>query len=415
MTDHKLVTVLAYCLREAIPGVRTVRIADNCIDLGPFEMIIPLETIKSSLSMGENEFLDQLNSLQALRRIRHTVLNGYARIELLNIRFPIGPTMEPIDPKDGVSVIKLSRWIEIEKENWAFSVKYLEMALIALNGLIKACGDLNLTEYQAIHCTQWMSWAKNRRTNKGTEVKASSVNDYLQALKASFRRAIPTYLQVDPFKKVKRFKVQEKRGRVPDPDEAAGILEALSAEWVRNVIEFALLTGLRRSEIVNLLEENADWERKEIFIQKTEHFSPKFGKERTVQINEEAMAVIVRAIEMKRKMLLESPYVFVDNSGKRILPDRITKLFKMGVRMSCKKQDLTFHDARRAFATQLDDKGIPLRIISHLLGHDNVKTTERYLCLQRDDVARAVESVSLRDFTNRSNREHSKRGALGGE
>jgi len=75
----------------------------------------------------------------------------------------------------------------------------------------------------------------------------------------------------------------------------------------------------------------------------------------------------------------------------------ITKLREAEVQQA--KGD-SIPDARRAFASELEKNGHPIRIISHLLGHKSIRTTERYLAIGRDEVARAVESVSIRNLSS---------------
>ena len=45
------------------------------------------------------------------------------------------------------------------------------------------------------------------------------------------------------------------------------------------------------------------------------------------------------------------------------------------------------HDARRRWVTELHRAGVPLKTISHLVGHADVQTTERYVCTYYDDAA----------------------------
>ena len=54
---------------------------------------------------------------------------------------------------------------------------------------------------------------------------------------------------------------------------------------------------------------------------------------------------------------------------------------------------LCFHDLRRTFATRLMRNGIGIYTISQLLGHADVKMTQRYINWQPEDGAEAVESL----------------------
>ena len=42
------------------------------------------------------------------------------------------------------------------------------------------------------------------------------------------------------------------------------------------------------------------------------------------------------------------------------------------------KKNLTFHLARRTFATMSSSKGVPMESVSKMLGHTNIKTTQIY-------------------------------------
>ncbi len=49
------------------------------------------------------------------------------------------------------------------------------------------------------------------------------------------------------------------------------------------------------------------------------------------------------------------------------------------------------HQLRHAFATRLHRKGIPVRTIQVLLGHKSLETTMRYLGIDPEEAAAAVE------------------------
>ena len=43
------------------------------------------------------------------------------------------------------------------------------------------------------------------------------------------------------------------------------------------------------------------------------------------------------------------------------------------------------HSFRRSFATNHHRHGVPILIISRMMGHSKIKTTERYILLNEDD------------------------------
>lgn len=69
----------------------------------------------------------------------------------------------------------------------------------------------------------------------------------------------------------------------------------------------------------------------------------------------------------------------------------VKKLFNQGV--TDKKQWVNFHTARHTFASWLVDNGTDIYKIKDLLGHGDLKTTERYAHHDRDQLKAAVISL----------------------
>lgn len=67
-------------------------------------------------------------------------------------------------------------------------------------------------------------------------------------------------------------------------------------------------------------------------------------------------------------------YVFVDDMGDLMLPDRVTKTFQRIIKKN-KLKHIRFHDLRHSCASLLVSKGVPMKNIQEWLGHANFNTT----------------------------------------
>ena len=53
----------------------------------------------------------------------------------------------------------------------------------------------------------------------------------------------------------------------------------------------------------------------------------------------------------------------------------------------------TSHSGRRSFITELAAKGISVRVLAELAGHQSIATTQRYIDINHDMLRNAVELV----------------------
>lgn len=131
--------------------------------------------------------------------------------------------------------------------------------------------------------------------------------------------------------------------------------------------------GLRVSELVNLQLRDIDSERMQIFIRKA-----KGKKDRYVNLSPVLLDIL-------RAYISESnprPRQFLFESGQTgsAYPIRTAQqIFANAKKLAGISKDVGIHSLRHSFATHLLDKGTDIRYIKDLLGHFDIRTTERYL------------------------------------
>jgi site-specific recombinase XerD len=71
-------------------------------------------------------------------------------------------------------------------------------------------------------------------------------------------------------------------------------------------------------------------------------------------------------------------FVFPGKDGKKLATRTLQKIFTRGLQLAKINAKASFHSLRHSFATHLLENGTDIRFIQELLGHANLKTTQRY-------------------------------------
>ena len=145
-----------------------------------------------------------------------------------------------------------------------------------------------------------------------------------------------------------------------------------------DIVRLLLLTGCRKSEIVRLR-----WS--EVRDDALALADAKTGP-RTVPLNSRARAIL------ERQLRTGSPFVFpspLDPSRPR--GDHLGLWYR--VRREAGIEDVRLHDLRHTHASHAVMNGVPVPVVSRLLGHSNTRMTLRYAHLGDRDIEQAAERV----------------------
>lgn len=128
--------------------------------------------------------------------------------------------------------------------------------------------------------------------------------------------------------------------------------------------------GLRRKEVQNLTPGNIDIKRRMIFIKSGK------GKKDRYSIISSMLAELLEEYLEKYKPKL---YLFEgDKPGEKYSFTSMTIVLKKAALAAGIKKRVHLHMLRHSFATHLIEGGTDIRYVQELLGHNNLKTTERY-------------------------------------
>ena len=238
----------------------------------------------------------------------------------------------------------------------------------SLKHLIPFFGNLTLLSVSR----KKISGYKVLRKDEGA--RPATINRELAMVSKAFTLALEDWELINgndkPFSKMQYEKENNERDRWLTEDEEKRLL-GNSPRWLREIISFALNTGLRQGELLSLEWNRVDLFRKTILIQRTKN-----GKPKTVPLNRSAMDVIARKLEEKVRRL-KNDFVFVGSHGTKIDRHNLRRAFNNSVRKA-EIADFKFHDLRHCFCTKLAQRGVDIYKIAKLAGHEDIRMTQRY-------------------------------------
>jgi len=165
-------------------------------------------------------------------------------------------------------------------------------------------------------------------------------------------------------------------------DEQENALCVASPPYLRELIVFAINTGLRTSDIFNLQWTEVDIEQKRL-----KKIVKKSSKPLSLPLNEAAFA----AVEA-RWGIQHGPYVFYNPMTGDKFKD-VKRALAAAVRRAGLKK-VTWHQFRHTFASRLTRDGVDIVTVKELLGHSTIVTTMRYAHSNDEAKRRAVARLN---------------------
>ena len=224
-------------------------------------------------------------------------------------------------------------------------------------------GNLRLAAISRIMAQTCMT----RRKHAG--VTNATVNREVTFLKSLLQRAVDwEYIDRNPLRGLKMLKEAPIRERCLTKEEGARLIQA-SPDYLKDIIVFALATGFRKSEIFGLTRDNVILNRRFTYGEIT--VIGKGSKRRNIRMNKTVYDLLCRKSKKK-----QSRYIFPSprTGGKLDNVDNgfRTALEKAGI------ENFRFHDLRHTAASWMVQGGADLYAVQKILGHSNIRTTQRY-------------------------------------
>lgn len=178
-------------------------------------------------------------------------------------------------------------------------------------------------------------------------------------------------------------KLEKKEMKILHPEDIKAYLTAAERRGVLPMFYLELVSGVRKGELVALLWDDLDMERRTISVSKQALSRP--GGEivvnrpktensiRAVSIPQEAVDLLVE----EHKKHPDNPYMFPSpKTGGMYYPDSVVNLHKK-LLQDAGLEHIRFHDLRHTFATMALQNGVDVKTVSSMLGHYDAGFTLR--------------------------------------
>ncbi len=227
---------------------------------------------------------------------------------------------------------------------------------------------------------------KNKRYADG--VKPATINRELSTLKKAYNLARREWEWCDdnPVCRVSMEQEDNTRDRWLSCEDEPPLLQA-ALPWLRELLVFAIHTGMRMGEIISLTWASVDLARRTVTVVKSKN-----GERRTIPANQTLLALL------KEKLAYRSPVVdlvFRSRSDTPLNGSNIRRSLN-GALKTARIEDLHFHDLRHTFATRMVQAGVDLYKVQRLLGHKSPVMTQRYAHHYPESLRDGVELLDVR-------------------
>jgi integrase len=224
----------------------------------------------------------------------------------------------------------------------------------------------------------------------GRKLAPATVVKYLCSLSSVFEAAIKDWhwIEKNPIKLIRKPKISNARERSLNREECLRLLDCCKESkntFLHLIVLLALSTGMRKGELLNLQFKDICWERKSITLHKTKN-----GKIRHIPLTEKAYSALLDYAKTET-IVDPSFHLFPSLNPNKYMDIRTAWYFslkKAGIK------NLTFHDLRHSCGSFLAMSGASARDICEILGHSDIRMTQRYTHLSQPHLAEALERAS---------------------
>jgi site-specific recombinase XerD len=227
------------------------------------------------------------------------------------------------------------------------------------------------------------------KVKRSKEISAVSINTEFRCIKAFFNTLMKWELiEKNPCLLIKPLKISSAPPEYLTMQHLEMLSNSIEDRWLRDIIIFTAMTGLRLGEVVHLDWKDIDLENKSILVRSNDNFQVKGGGMRKVPLN-------ITALDLLQSLNSRTGTIFRGHKGGSVKGSYVSRRFKKAVVKNGESAKLHFHSLRHTFASLLVKNGVSLYQVQKLLGHTTPRVTQMYAHLQNDEMHSLVDKIAM--------------------
>ena len=209
------------------------------------------------------------------------------------------------------------------------------------------------------------------------KIQKRSINRKLSSLRSFYLYLLKIgEIQVSPLETIPSLKFYAEKQIPISEEEMENLGEILESESENSleklIIETLYQTGMRKSELCNILLEQVDFSKSEIFVK------GKGNKQRVVPVSENLLKRMQEYVAIRKPNEDSGIYFFVRENGKKLSEKFVYSVVNRYLSLITLKKKKSPHILRHSFATHVLNNGAEISKVKKILGHSSLASTQVY-------------------------------------
>lgn len=157
------------------------------------------------------------------------------------------------------------------------------------------------------------------------------------------------------------------------------------------IIEMLYQTGIRKSELCNLLLSNVDFSKKEILV------IGKGNKARAIPVSDDLVSDMQTYLDIRMPDSENKHFFFVNKKGKKLGEKFVYLVVNKYFSVVTTKQKRSPHILRHTFATHVLNSGAEISKVQKIMGHSSLASTQVYTSANIEQLKKAYSNAHPRE------------------